>query len=122
MNCDVSVVYLDLRANLYSFSVVVLFLSVFFFLFVNTCGTLLNTIAVSLMVTATLRGSRVRSREKTGKDLGDRVGVTLDTAVKLSFTILAVLSLGVSRASSHRSKTDNRSGYNGEALFNVHDV
>lgn len=34
-------------------------------------------------------------------------------AVKLSFTILAAvaLSLDVSRASSHRSKTDNRSGY-----------
>lgn len=49
----------------------------------------------------------------------DRVGVG-QNAVKLSFTILAAaLSLNVSRASSHRSKTDNRFGYNGEELFSA---
>lgn len=47
----------------------------------------------------------------------DRVGVGRN-AVKLSFTILAAaLSLGVSRASSHRSKTDNRSGYSGAVVL-----
>jgi len=53
------------------------------------------------------------------KDHPERTAVGRD-AVKLSFTILAAaLSLGASRASSHRSKTDNRSGYNGEALFSI---
>lgn len=62
-------------------------------------------------------------RSQTSKEsVGARLGAGRNP-VKLSFTILAAaLSLGVSRASSHRSKTDNRSGYSDEELFKCYDV
>lgn len=75
-----------------------------------------NTIAT---LHPTDNSGRISRRVLASKGSADRVGVGQD-AVKLSFMILAAaLSLGVSRASSHRSKTDNRPGYSGEALFSI---